>query len=138
MRTRASVALTAACLAALAGLTACGSTDTSSTADDKPAAARDAADKPKTDTGTETADSADTADSETATLPDMTGKDLQAAQDAAQEAGFYVLTSSDATGQGRMQVLDRNWTVCSQTPAAGDHPTDTTVNFDAVKTGESC
>jgi hypothetical protein len=27
--------------------------------------------------------------------------------------------SVDATGQGRMQVMDRNWTVVGQSPAAG-------------------
>lgn len=71
-------------------------------------------------------------------LPDLTGKDLQTAQDAAQARGFYDLASSDATGEGRYQVLDRNWMVCSQTPGPGQHPTDTTVTFSVVKIGESC
>ncbi|AXK31574.1 hypothetical protein DVA86_01865 [Streptomyces armeniacus] len=73
-----------------------------------------------------------------ATLPDLTGKGLQAAQDRAQEAGFYGLTSHDATGQERLQMYDRNWTVCSQEPGAGRHSTGTVVDFGAVKEGESC
>ncbi|MFE3250234.1 hypothetical protein [Streptomyces sp. NPDC059209] len=84
----------------------------------------------------------DTADeavaAETAQLPDLTGETLQAAQDAAQAAGFYGLTSSDATGASRMQLLDRNWQVCAQAPAAGSHPTDTVVDFSTVKIEESC
>jgi hypothetical protein len=71
-------------------------------------------------------------------LPDLTGKDLQTAQDTAQAHGFYDLASSDATGAGRYQVLDRNWMVCSQDPAPGQHPTDTAVVFSVVKSGESC
>ncbi|MEU1863724.1 hypothetical protein ABZ535_15750 [Streptomyces gardneri] len=64
--------------------------------------------------------------------------DLQLAQDTAQAAGFYALASSDATGQGRMQVLDRNWVVCSQTPASGQQPTDITVTLLVVKDNETC
>lgn len=80
----------------------------------------------------------DTGAVETAQLPDLTGETLQAAQDTAQSVGFYGLTSFDATGAARMQLLDRNWRVCSQTPAAGSHPTDTIVDFSTVKTEESC
>ena len=70
--------------------------------------------------------------------PGLTGRTLQAAQDAAQAAGFYGLTSSDATGAGRAQLLDRNWQVCFRTPAAGSRPTDTVVDLGTVKTEESC
>ncbi|MGZ4542536.1 MAG: hypothetical protein ACXVXI_05315 [Mycobacteriaceae bacterium] len=34
-------------------------------------------------------------------------------------AGVFCSRSTDATGAGRMQVLDRNWVVVGQTPAAG-------------------
>ena len=47
----------------------------------------------------------------TGTVPNVVGIDLQLAQDTLQAAGFYALRSHDATGQGRFQVLDRNWTV---------------------------
>ncbi|MDT7847632.1 PASTA domain-containing protein [Streptomyces justiciae] len=80
----------------------------------------------------------DEADAETATLPDLVGQDLQAAQDEAQASGFYVLDDQDAGGQGRLQIYDRNWTVCSQEPQAGTYPTDTPVTLYAVKDDESC
>jgi hypothetical protein len=77
-------------------------------------------------------------DSGTGVLPNMVGKNLQAAQDGAQAAGFWMLDDQDASGQGRLQVFDRNWKVCSQEPAPGTHTLDTPVTFYAVKYGESC
>ncbi|CAL9338484.1 hypothetical protein SUDANB120_00218 [Streptomyces sp. enrichment culture] len=78
-------------------------------------------------------------DRKTAALPDLVGKGLQAAQDAAQAAGFHSLTSHDALGRGREQVLDRGWKVCSQTPAAGSSvDTAATVDLGAVKLEEEC
>ncbi|MCM2387655.1 PASTA domain-containing protein [Streptomyces albipurpureus] len=71
-------------------------------------------------------------------LPNLVGQQLQAAQDAAQAAGFYLLSSHDATGAGRMQLLDRNWKVCSQSPAPGSVDPSETVDFGAVKIEESC
>jgi hypothetical protein len=53
------------------------------------------------------------------TVPNVVGKDLQLAQDTMQAAGLYHLASHDSTGQARLQVLDRNWVVTDQTPAAG-------------------
>ncbi len=38
-------------------------------------------------------------------LPNMEGLDLQLAQDTLQAAGFYALTSHDAKGLSRLQVL---------------------------------
>jgi hypothetical protein len=38
----------------------------------------------------------------------VVGVDLQFAQDTMQAAGFYNLDSRDATGAGRMQLIDRN------------------------------
>ncbi|MFI6145754.1 PASTA domain-containing protein [Streptomyces sp. NPDC051109] len=75
----------------------------------------------------------------TATLPDLVGKGLQTAQDEAQRAGFFILTSHDALGRERLQALDRNWKVCSQTPGPGAGlDTKTTVDFGAVKLEEVC
>ncbi|MGW4372479.1 hypothetical protein ACWEJ7_02280 [Streptomyces albidoflavus] len=71
-------------------------------------------------------------------LPGMVGENLQFAQDSAQAAGFYLLDDQDASGLGRLQVMDRNWTVCSQEPGPGTYPVDTKVTFYAVKAGESC
>lgn len=114
--------------AALITLTACETTDTSSGTDSKPSKAGNA--EADTKTGA--------AKAETASLPDMAGKGLQSAQDQAQEAGFYSLTSHDALGRSRMQAFDRNWKVCSQTPKAGEHPTDAKVDFATVKLEEDC
>ncbi|MFE6621285.1 PASTA domain-containing protein [Streptomyces sp. NPDC008086] len=133
--------------AALLTLTACEGTD--STGSDKPDTTaeetagqtkRDAeATEPETDApASETAADEAEAESETAALPDLVGKDLQAAQDEAQAAGFYVLDDQDASGQNRLQVFDRNWTVCRQEPEAGTHPTDTPVTLYAVKDDETC
>jgi type IV pilus biogenesis protein CpaD/CtpE len=55
----------------------------------------------------------------TFTMPDLNDKNLQAAQDELQSRGSYFLNEVDATGKGRIQIVDRNWKVCSQTPKAG-------------------
>ncbi|NWF25751.1 hypothetical protein HW130_05635 [Streptomyces sp. PKU-EA00015] len=121
MRTR----ITTAAVLLLAALTACGPTD--SGAETAPSG------NDKASAGTEKKPS-----TESAALPDMVGKGLQSAQDEAQAAGFYTLTSHDALGRGRNQVLDRGWKVCSQTPAPGRHPTDAKVDFSTVKLDEDC
>jgi beta-lactam-binding protein with PASTA domain len=70
-------------------------------------------------------------------LPNVVGKNLQAAQDTMQAAGFYLLSDKDATGQGRFQVYDRNWVVVRQTPAAGRRVAlSTLVTLWAKKIGE--
>ncbi|MEU3829288.1 DUF3761 domain-containing protein [Streptomyces sp. NPDC029080] len=77
----------------------------------------------------------------TVKVEDFVGMGLQTAQDAAQADGIDNLDSTDATGQGRMQLWDRNWTVCAQTPAAGETmSTDDTLRFGTVKSseGETC
>jgi hypothetical protein len=58
------------------------------------------------------------------TVPNVVGRDLQLAQDTMQAAGYYNLESRDSSGQGRMQVLDRNWKVVRQSPRAGTHAAD--------------
>ena len=52
-------------------------------------------------------------------MPDVVCMNLQDAQDTIQDAGVFFSRSEDATGQGRNQILDRNWQVVSQTPAPG-------------------
>lgn len=136
---RAHTAITALAAAALLALTGCAAEDTDPGTD---ASKTGQADEVKTDDGPATDSDSDAEDAaaqpETATLPDMTGKGLQAAQDEAQAAGFFSLTSSDATGADRMQMFDRSWKVCSQTPQPGEHPTDTTIDFSTVKLSEEC
>jgi hypothetical protein len=75
-------------------------------------------------------------------MPNEVGKVLQSAQDDLQSVSgdpLYFSTSSDATGQGRHQVLDRNWKVCSQNVAPGATVgPDQTVDFSVVKLDETC
>ena len=56
------------------------------------------------------------------TMPNLIGHDLQGAQDAIQSLtadAVWYSGSTDLTGKGRMQIDDRNWVVCSSTPAPG-------------------
>jgi hypothetical protein len=70
-------------------------------------------------------------------VPKVVCMDLQAAQDRLQEAGFTSLRSRDGSGQGRMQIIDRNWVVTAQSPAAGHRsPATTPVVLTSVKYGE--
>jgi hypothetical protein len=75
-------------------------------------------------------------------MPDATGLDLQAAQDLLQDVSgnmFYISSSADATGEGRMQLVDSNWVVCSQNVAPGETVTeDVDVIFYVVKDDEAC
>ena len=72
-----------------------------------------------------------------AKVPDVVGMDHQLAKDTMQAAGFYTLLEKDCTGQDRMLLRDRNWTVAQQTPAAGAiaaHEADVTLC--SIKDGE--
>jgi hypothetical protein len=80
---------------------------------------------------------------DTWTMPNLIGHDLQGAQDAIQSLtsdAVWFSGSTDLTGKGRMQIDDRNWVVCTSTPAPGaSFTTDTKINFGVVKKGiESC
>ncbi|WP_330334477.1 hypothetical protein OHS33_35140 [Streptomyces sp. NBC_00536] len=128
MRTHRTTALLVA-VAALV-LTACD--PQSAPASDKPAGGPSAASSTPSASRTPAAKKA-------AALPNLVGKGLQTAQDEAQASGFYSLKSHDALGRDRLQALDRNWKVCSQTPAAAASiDTSTTIDFGAVKLEETC
>jgi len=48
-------------------------------------------------------------------------------------------SSARATGRDRNQILDRDWKVCTQNPAAGTKTsTDTKLDFGTVKLAETC
>jgi hypothetical protein len=128
---------TAAAALLFAGLTACGPTAEAG-ADAKPADPTARSAKTPATSATTPAPEPSVTAAATAALPDMVGKGLQSAQDEAQAAGFYLLTSHDALGRGRNQILDRGWKVCSQTPATGTHSTDVKVDFGTVKLEEKC
>lgn len=47
---------------------------------------------------------------------------------------LFVSTSTDLMGQGRNQIMDANWQVCSSTPAPGETFTaGTPVDFGVVR-----
>lgn len=77
------------------------------------------------------------------TMPDFRGVNLQDAQDQVQELGVFFSRSHDLLGT-RSQVLDGNWQVCGQTPAAGTRiagPAEDwegKIDFGAVKLNERC
>ncbi|WP_409490312.1 PASTA domain-containing protein [Amycolatopsis sp. cmx-11-12] len=71
------------------------------------------------------------------TVPDVSGMNHQAAQDAMQAAGLYNLREVDGTGKGRMLVADRNWVQTGQDPAPGTKvAADAVITLTAVKIGE--
>ena len=73
------------------------------------------------------------------TMPRLKGRTLQDAQDLLQSRGSYLLDQVDATDQERFQLLDANWKVCSQSPAAGTRPLKTKlVRLEAVQLDERC
>jgi beta-lactam-binding protein with PASTA domain len=77
----------------------------------------------------------DSSDKET--VPNIVGMDHQLAQDTLQASGFYLLDEVDCSGQDRMLLWDRNWTVQDQEPAAGTKLSiDGTVTLCSVKDGE--
>ncbi|WP_234784998.1 hypothetical protein [Mycolicibacterium thermoresistibile] len=79
---------------------------------------------------------------ETWTMPNLIGTDLQGAQDAIQsltDGAVWFSSSTDLTGKGRLQIIDRNWTVCSSTPPPGATFTASTrIDFGVVRDTEDC
>lgn len=70
-------------------------------------------------------------------VPDVLCKDLQNAQDALRSARYYNLHSEDATGRGRLQILDRDWVVVGQSEPPETSPAVTTrIVLRVVKFGE--
>lgn len=73
----------------------------------------------------------------TCTVPDVVGMVHQKAQDTMQAAGLYLLSEQDATGKGRVLVLDRNWITTAQSVPAGSVVDCTTkILLSAKKIGE--
>lgn len=75
-------------------------------------------------------------------MPDLVGETLQDAQDDIQaltDNAIFITTSHDASGDGRAQLVDSNWKVCTQNvdPGAPITP-ETEIDFGAVKLDESC
>jgi len=82
--------------------------------------------------------SKDTAE-ESFVMPKVVGMNLQLAQDLLQSKGSFVLDQEDFKGLSRFQVLDSNWKVCAQLPAAGKKVgVSTVVTLSSVKLSEKC
>ena len=72
-------------------------------------------------------------------MPALVGMNLQLAQDTLQARGSWLMDQQDASGLGRMQILDSNWHVCTQDPAPGATvPVSTLVTLASVKLDERC
>ncbi|MEU9287491.1 PASTA domain-containing protein [Streptomyces sp. NPDC048275] len=69
-------------------------------------------------------------------MPDFAGKSVKAAR-AALDSGTSI-TVNDASGDDRWVLVESNWQVCTQTPAAGTALNGQPVTFTAAKFGESC
>lgn len=76
-------------------------------------------------------------------MPDLKGTNLQVAQNDVQDLGVFFSVSHDLRGQ-RAQLLDSNWQVCTQTPAAGTRVRgradewEGKIDFGVVRVGETC
>jgi hypothetical protein len=76
---------------------------------------------------------------ETFVMPKVVGLNLQLAQDLLQSKGSYLIDQVDFKGLNRLQVLDSNWKVCTQSPSAGKKiPISTVVALASVKLTERC
>lgn len=69
-------------------------------------------------------------------MPNVVCMNLQAAQNKIQAAGVFFSRSKDATGAGRRQLVDSNWVVIAQTPAAGSPVAEGEAVLSVVKIGE--
>ncbi|MEV6251421.1 PASTA domain-containing protein [Streptomyces sp. NPDC051742] len=70
------------------------------------------------------------------TMPDFTGKSVKVARQSLDTSTS--LTVTDASREGRMVLMESNWQVCAQEPAAGTKLDGQPVTLTAVKFEESC
>ncbi|ROP44161.1 PASTA domain-containing protein [Streptomyces sp. PanSC9] len=70
------------------------------------------------------------------TMPDFRGKSVKAARQALDSSTS--ITVNDATGASRWVLMESNWQVCTQKPAAGAKLNGQPVTLDAVKFEEHC
>jgi hypothetical protein len=95
-----------------------------------------------TPTPTQTTTTTPTTPGKQWSMPDLVGKGLQDAQDQIQKLTgdkLFYTGSHDLSGQGRHQVVDDNWKVCTQNVAPGAALTPASkIDFGVVKLEESC
>jgi ABC-type glycerol-3-phosphate transport system substrate-binding protein len=99
------------------------------------------ADSPKPDTSSDSeameASASGSSEAKSIEVPDVEGVDHQLAQATMQAAGLYNLTEEDASGEDRSLLWDRNWTVVTQSPKAGERVSeDATIILRSVKDEE--
>jgi hypothetical protein len=71
------------------------------------------------------------------TIPDVVCANYQDAENALHHSGYFLITGSDGTGQGRNVILDLDWVVVGQSAPAGSRPSITThITLTVVKYGE--
>ncbi|HEY4456673.1 MAG TPA: hypothetical protein VGN81_20345 [Pseudonocardiaceae bacterium] len=75
-------------------------------------------------------------------MPNEVGVNLQQAQNDIQKLTgnlIFFTSSHDVSGQGRHQILDKDWKVCSQNIPVGSPITiGSKIDFGTVKLAESC
>ncbi len=72
-------------------------------------------------------------------VPDLVGDPLAAARDTLQSLGSYSLDPQDASGRGRVVIVDSTWQVCTQSPLPGEVvEARTVVILTSVAAGEAC
>src|SRR6187402_2391304 len=72
-------------------------------------------------------------------MPDVVGMQLDEARELLREEGAVLIDRQDATGQERTVLLGKNWTVCEQSPEAGEEASKIgSVVLFAVKNNETC
>jgi hypothetical protein len=137
------LALLACALAALVAA-GCGSTETVTVTEESEAPPpktvteeQPAASKPKKKRPRPAAAPAQDLGGDVALVPNLVGQDHQLAQDTLQAAGFYLIDETDCSGQDRLLLWDRNWTVVEQEPPGGTEASvDDTITLCSVKDGE--
>lgn len=147
MRRTAPLIVASACFAAT--LTACSTGTDSASSSDTSTTPSIVTPVDVAETATETAAATTTAvappasvetttpaPAQTAIMPDVVCMNLQAAQNRIQEEGVFYSRSEDASGEGRSQLIDRNWVVVAQTPSAGTEFGEGDAVLSAVKIGE--
>ncbi|MEV0664926.1 PASTA domain-containing protein [Actinomadura luteofluorescens] len=131
-----SLTILAVLLAAAPALTACGGTADNAAPTKTVTVAPPSATAPAS-SPTAAPSSAQASPAKKIRVPNVVGKNHQAAQDNMQAAGLWMLQEEDATGQGRMLILDRNWQVVRQKPKAGTSVTpEATITLYSKKIGE--
>ncbi len=78
----------------------------------------------------------ETTEPERSVMPDVVCMDLPAARRAIRDVGAYFPQAFDASGEGRIVIVEGNWIVVSQVPRAGGKVTQANAKLGVVKKDE--